>query len=84
MGNRLEKSGILNLLQILHFGRSNEINTCVKMLLSCIHGGYLWLDRPMSIDTELIAWIIGFPMTGEDPSILFTDKSNEKRCCQRR
>jgi hypothetical protein len=35
----LEKSGILNLLEIPHFGRSLEINACVKLLLSCIHGG---------------------------------------------
>jgi hypothetical protein len=41
----LEKSGILNLLQIPHFGRSVEINACVKMLLRCIHGDiYGWTE----------------------------------------
>jgi hypothetical protein len=35
--------------------RSVEINICVKLLLSCIHGGFLWLDREVSIDTHLIA-----------------------------
>jgi hypothetical protein len=28
-----------------------EINACVKVLLSCVHGGTLWLDPPVSIDT---------------------------------
>jgi hypothetical protein len=48
------------------------------MLLSCVHCRYLWLGRTLSIDTEMIVKITGFPMEGEDPSILFTDKSNEK------
>jgi hypothetical protein len=50
-----EKIGILNLLDILNFGRSTKINICVKLLLSCVHGGFLWLYRLVSIDTELIA-----------------------------
>jgi hypothetical protein len=51
---RLEKLGILNLMEIPHFRHSLEINACVKLLLSCIHGGTLWLDPPVSIDTALI------------------------------
>lgn len=46
----LETSGITNLLDIQHFGRSNYITYCVKMLLSCVHGGYLWLNPNVSID----------------------------------
>jgi hypothetical protein len=50
-----------------------------KMLLSCIHGGTLWLDPPVSIDTQLVvAWITGFPKAGEDPTTLFTNKVGEK------
>jgi hypothetical protein len=48
VGTGLEKTCILNLLEIPHFGRSTEINICIKLLLSCIHGGFLWLDRPVS------------------------------------
>jgi hypothetical protein len=48
------------------------------MLLSCVHGGFLWLDRSFYIDTWLILWIIGLPSIGEDPLLLFTDKSKEK------
>jgi hypothetical protein len=74
----LQKEGLLNLFDIPHFGWSQEINACVKMLLSCVHGGYMWLDRPVSIDTDLIVHITGLPSQGEDPSLLFFDKKNEK------
>jgi hypothetical protein len=63
----LQKEGILNLFDIPHFGRSQEINACVKMLLSCVHGGYMWLDRPVSIDTDLIMHITGLSITGGGP-----------------
>jgi hypothetical protein len=49
----LQPSGLLNLLQILHFGRSNEIDAVVKILLSCVHGGHLWLDRRVDITIDL-------------------------------
>jgi hypothetical protein len=48
-----------------------EINVCVKMLLSCVHGGYMWLDRPVSIDIDLIVHITGLPSQGEDPHHYF-------------
>jgi hypothetical protein len=54
------------------------VNACVKMLLTCVHGSYLWLDRPISIDTYLIARITGLPSQGEDPTLLFVDKKNDK------
>jgi hypothetical protein len=47
----LQKVGLMNLFDIPHFGRSVEINAYVKMLLSCVHGGYLWINIPESIDT---------------------------------
>jgi hypothetical protein len=53
----LEKERILNLFEIPHFEQSMEINACVKVLLSCVHGGTLWLDPPVSIDTSLITCI---------------------------
>ena len=37
----LERSGLLNLLRIPHFGRGAEVNVVVRILISCIHGGYL-------------------------------------------
>jgi hypothetical protein len=35
------RSTILNIMKIPHFGRYQEVNACVKILLSCYHGGYL-------------------------------------------
>jgi hypothetical protein len=43
-----------------------------------MHKGYLWLNRPVSIDTDLIVHITGLPSQGEDPSLIFSDKKNEK------
>ena len=37
----LEWSGLLNLLRIPHFGRGAKVNAMVRILLSCVHGGYL-------------------------------------------
>jgi hypothetical protein len=51
----VEKSGILNLLEVPHFGRSLEINAYVKLLFNYVHGGTLWLDPLVLIDTTLIA-----------------------------
>jgi hypothetical protein len=38
----------------------------------------LWLDPPVSIDTQLIAWITSFPKEREDLTTLFTNKVGEK------
>lgn len=65
----LETYGITNLLYIPHFGRGNYITYCVKTLLSCVHGGYLWLNPKVSIDAKLIHWITRLPMEGEDPGL---------------
>ena len=37
----LDQSGLLNLLKTPHFGRGIEVNSVVRVLLSCVHGGYL-------------------------------------------
>jgi len=39
----LETSGITNLLDFPQFGRSIYITCCIKTLLTCVHGGHLWL-----------------------------------------
>jgi hypothetical protein len=50
----LENTGILNLLEIPHFGRGKEVNNCIKQLIAVLHGGFLWMEHPISIDVELI------------------------------
>jgi hypothetical protein len=39
----LHQIWILNMMEIPHVGKSVEINICIKLLLSYIHGGFLWL-----------------------------------------
>jgi hypothetical protein len=53
----ITRSTILNVMKMPHFGRNQEVNACVKLLLSCFHGGYLWLDRRMTVDLALIHMI---------------------------
>jgi hypothetical protein len=52
--NRLYNSGIMNLLEILHFRRGKNVGNCTKQLLESVHGGILWMDRPVYIDVDLI------------------------------
>jgi hypothetical protein len=80
---RLEKTKYYEPFDIPHFGTSTEINFFVKILLSFVHGGFLWLDRQISIDTDLITCIIGFPSKGEAPSPLFTYKKKDKALAKR-
>jgi hypothetical protein len=50
----IARSTILNMMKIPHFDRHQKVNMCVKLLLSCFHGGYLWLDRCIIVDLVLI------------------------------
>jgi hypothetical protein len=64
----LRNTWILNLLEIPHFGKGKEVNNCIKQLMVVLHGGFVWLDQPISIDVELIVLIIGIPSMGENPA----------------
>jgi hypothetical protein len=68
----------MNLIVILHFGRGKHINGCVKQLLAMVHGGILWMDRPVPINVDLIAKITGIPMDGEKPKRYLEDKTKAK------
>jgi hypothetical protein len=57
-------STILNVMKIPHFGRHQEVNACVKLLLSCYHGSYLWLDRRINVDMALIYQKIQVDISG--------------------
>jgi hypothetical protein len=74
----LEKTGILGLLDLPHFGRGQYANSCVKQLMVVTHGGDLWLDKLVSIDVELIVHITGLPSRGMDPAQFLEDKTKEK------
>ena len=79
----LDKSGLLGLINMPHFGRLNEANACVKQILACFHGGMLWLDTPIVIMVDLISEITGFPKDGPDPSQYFKGRDNDKRLAAR-
>jgi hypothetical protein len=74
----LDRTGILGLLKIPHFGRGQYAMTCVKKLLAVMHGGDIWLDKPVPITVELITQITGLPTGGMDPALILDDKSKEK------
>jgi hypothetical protein len=43
-----------------------------------VHGGVLWMERLVSIDVDMIAYIIGFPTTGDKPETDLEEKPKEK------
>ena len=71
----ITRSSVLNVMKILHFDRHQEVNACVKILLSCYHGGYLWLDRRIILDLALIHQIIGLSMQGPNPQDFYPGKA---------
>lgn len=46
--DNLHRATILNLVGIPHFGQSPEVNVVVKLLLTRVHGGYLWMKYRIS------------------------------------
>jgi hypothetical protein len=68
------RSTILNVMKLPYFNRHQEVNTCVKLLLLFYHGGYLWLDRRMTVDLTLIHMITGLSMQGPDPQKFYPGK----------
>ena len=73
----LQPSGLLNLLQIPDFGRRNKINAVVKVLLSCVHGRHLWLDRRVDLTIKLIHRITDLSKNSADPAMHFMGKDQD-------
>ena len=80
---QLDRSSILNVMKIPHFGRHQEVNACVKFLLSAYHHGYLWLDRRIVVDTNLITKITMFSMKGPNPQQYYHGKTMDKALAKR-
>jgi hypothetical protein len=70
-------------MKIPHFGRHQEVNACVKLLLSCYHDGYLWLDHRITVDPTLIHRITGLSMQGPDPQEFYPGKSTDRALAQK-
>jgi hypothetical protein len=73
---------ILNVMNIRHFKIHQEVNMCVKLLLSCYHGVYIWLDRRITVDPTLIHQIIGLSMQGPDPQDFYLGKAADRTLAQ--
>jgi len=74
----LEKTGILGLLDLPHFGRGKYTKNCIKQLMIVTHGMDIWLDKLVSIDMDLIVHITGLPSRGMDTTQFLDNKKKEK------
>jgi hypothetical protein len=75
--HNLVQSTLLNVMKIPHFGRHQEVNACVKLMLSCYHGEYLWLNRRITVDLTLIHRITELSMQGPDPHDFYLGKTTD-------
>jgi hypothetical protein len=79
----LAQPTILNVMNISHFGCHQEVNACVKILVSCYHGGNLLLDRTIIVDPALIYRIIGLIFKGPDPQQFYPGRTSNRSLAQR-
>jgi hypothetical protein len=69
-------------MKITHFGGHQEVNACVKIFLSCYHGGYLWIDDRITVDPMLIHRITGLSMQGTNPYEFYPRKATDRMLAQ--
>jgi hypothetical protein len=72
---RIYNSGIMNLLDIPHFRSGKNVGLCAKQLLARVHGGILWMDRPITINVPLISKITSSPNIGAQPKEYLENKA---------
>lgn len=70
---------MLKLLKIPHFGRSLEVYIVVKLSLSCVHDGYIWLESKININVDVIHRIMSLRKIGDDPSVHFVGKKIDRK-----
>jgi hypothetical protein len=81
--HNLMQSTLLNVMKITHFRRHQEVKACVKLLLSCYHGIYLWLNSCIIVDPTLINQITILSMQGFDPQDFYPGKAMDHTLAQR-
>jgi hypothetical protein len=81
--HNLAQSTLLNIMNIPPFEIHQEVNACVKLLLSCYHGRYLWLNLCITVDPTLINRITGLSMQGLDPQYFYPGKTTDYALAQR-
>lgn len=70
-------------MNIPHFIRHQEVNACVKLLLSYYHGRYLWLNCRITVDMTLINRITMLSMQGPNLEDFYPGKSMDHTIVQR-
>jgi hypothetical protein len=80
--HKLAQSTLLNVMKIPHSRRHEEVNACVRLLLSCYYEGYLWLDHHITGDLILINRIIGISMQGPDLHDFYPGKTADRALTQ--
>ena len=75
---RVGRAGLMNWIFMPHFVHNTYINTYMRQLLVCFHRGWLWLDRPYSVDVDLIAMIMGLPKEEGDPTLYLAQKNTTR------
>jgi hypothetical protein len=73
---------MLNVMKIPHFGYHEEVNASVKVLLSCYHRRYLWLDRMIIMDPMLIHQITSLITKGPEPQHFYPGKASNHSLAQ--
>jgi hypothetical protein len=81
--HNLAQLNLLNVMKIPDFGRHPEVNTCVRLLLSCYHEGYLWLDWCITMDPILINQITRLSMQDPDLQDVYPGKTADRALAQR-
>ena len=76
----LEQAGLLNMLNVPHFGHSTQVTMVVKQLLALVHDGNLWIgSHKIAIGGQLIHKITGLSKEGTDPGIEFIGKHEDTK-----
>lgn len=75
---RENQSGLLNLLWVPHYHRSNINIIYIKKLLTLVHDGCLWLSALIPITDMLIHQITFLPHLGLNPAKDFGGKTSER------
>ena len=70
-------------MNIPHFGRHQEVNACVKLLLSYYNGEYLWINHRITVDPTLINRITRLSMQGPNPHDFYPGKTIDHALAQR-
>ena len=79
MDNEACVVGALKAFKNSPFGHSLEVNAVVKLLLSCVHDGYFWLEGKIDLNIDVMHRITGLNKVGDDPGTHFVGKKLDRK-----